>query len=168
MEKSMTRLWNANTPQIYCDMDGVLSDFDKQVEIMGLERGSFMNNDFWDSVVSQNYKFWNTMPVMPDAQKLWDYIKPFKPLILSAPLDWKGRKICEECVNAKRDWIKRHISPRAAMDAIIDSDKTSHLRPGDILIDDMEKNITAWSLAGGIGIFHKSPLNTILRLREIL
>lgn len=164
----MTILLTAYIPQIYCDMDGVLSDFDKQVKIMGLERGSFMNDDFWDSVVSQNYKFWNTMPVMPDAQKLWFFIQQFNPRALSAPLDWRGEFVLKECAKAKRDWLKRHISLEAAKQAIIDSDKISHLRPGDILIDDMEKNITSWQQAGGVGILHKDPQDTISKLQEIL
>lgn len=135
---------------------------------MGLERGSFMNDDFWDGVVSQNYKFWNTMPIMPDAQKLWSFMQSFAPRVLSAPLDWKGEDVRKECAKAKRDWLTRHISSQAAKNAIIDSDKTSHLRSGDILIDDMEKNITSWRQAGGVGILHKNPQQTILKLRDIL
>ncbi len=157
-----------NNIQIYCDMDGVLSDFDKQVEILGLERGTFMNDEFWSNVVSHNYKFWNTMPMMPGAQELWTFIHPLEPLVLSAPLDWEGESVCNECVKAKRDWLKQHISSQAAMQAIIASDKTSYLQPGDILIDDMEKNIISWQQAGGVGVLHKDSQSTISQLQKIL
>jgi 5'-nucleotidase len=38
--------------------------------------------------------------------------------------------------------------------------------PGDILIDDMEKNCKAWEELGGKAIVHKNALDTIAKLRE--
>jgi hypothetical protein len=44
--------------------------------------------------------------------------------------------------------------------------KAKFAAPNHILIDDMEKNITAWEAAGGIGILHKNATDTINTLKE--
>lgn len=41
------------------------------------------------------------------------------------------------------------------------------IAPGDILIDDMEKNITRWVEAGGVGILHVNAADTIEQLKAL-
>jgi hypothetical protein len=50
--------------------------------------------------------------------------------------------------------------------AIFENNKFKHCDSGDILIDDMEKNIIPWRNAGGIGILHGNTYNTIQQLKK--
>ena len=74
--------------KIYCDMDGVLADFESGYEeLTGIDlRGEFQKgDDFWDPISEKGVGFWAGLKWMPDGQELWDYLKPYKPDLLSAP-----------------------------------------------------------------------------------
>ena len=74
--------------KIYCDMDGVLADFESGYEeLTGVDlKGEFKKgDDFWDPIKVAGVGFWAGLKWMPDGQKLWDYLKPFNPVLLSAP-----------------------------------------------------------------------------------
>ena len=75
--------------KIYCDLDGVLIDFAKGYkDLTGHELDGEHRNDtdFWDPINKAGYDFWiNLEWIEPDGHTLWDFIAPYKPIILSAP-----------------------------------------------------------------------------------
>ena len=149
--------------KIYCDMDGVLVDFEGGYEkLTGIDlKGEFKKgDDFWDPIKVAGVGFWAGLKWMPDGQKLWDYIKPLKPEILSAPSREESSRI------GKAVWVK-HKLPGTKLILRYAKQKQQLATPESILIDDRQINIDQWEAAGGIGILHTSADNTISQLKEL-
>jgi len=156
--------------KIYCDMDGVLVDFDlgyknltgketHHVDVQG-------KNEFWgtfkqsllDKKISEK-DYWANLQWMPDGKELWDHIKQYKPTLLSAPSrDPQSRW-------GKRIWVKKHIPGTPLILAAAEA-KKNYAKKDAILIDDRISNINDWINAGGIGILHTSTSTTLDKLSK--
>jgi hypothetical protein len=150
--------------QIYCDMDGVIADFERGYEeLTGIDlQGEFQpeGEEFWNPIQKAGVGFWAGLKWMPDGQQLWDYIKPHKPQLLSAPSREKSSRI------GKAVWVKHKI-PGTKLILRYASQKKELASPTSILIDDRIKNIEDWESAGGIGILHTSAADTISQLKKL-
>ena len=175
---SINKLFEEAQPKInyiiYCDLDGVLADFEARFEhFAGLSPDEYrkeiakkygekqVDKMFWDLIDKQiGVRFWRGIPWMPGGQQLWDYIKQYNPTLLSAPSKEESSKI------GKRVWVKQNI-PGAKL--ILRSASQKHQFSGEnqILIDDRVDNIEQWKSKGGIGILHTSASNTIKQLKEL-
>lgn len=151
---------------IYCDMDGVLTDFDKQLVSVGIEDGFAYEKEngselFWKKVETGGLKWWSEMPWTSDGKKLWNYIKDKNVKILSAP----ARSIPDSS-KGKHIWVKTNLG---SVELILKRarEKQQFANKKSILIDDMEKNIKQWKQSGGIAIHHKSASDTIAKLKEL-
>jgi 5'(3')-deoxyribonucleotidase len=166
-------LYEAIKPKhtIFCDMDGVLVDFDKgykeltgatthHVDAQGKDEfWNLFNNSLKEKGISE-YQYWANLDWQPGGQELWNFIKPYKPYILTAPT------YNPESREGKREWVQR-----------LDGMKNIYFRPAKsksdfsgkdkILIDDREDTIDKWNAAGGIGILHTSAQNTINQLKQL-
>ncbi len=149
---------------IYCDMDSVLVDFDLGYqELTGITTQQADANGveaFWEPLTKAGAKFWITLQWMPDGKQLWDYIKKYNPILLSAPSREESSKL------GKRVWVKREL-PGVKLILKYASQKQEYASPTSILIDDRQKNIDQWEAAGGIGILHTSTANTIEQLKQL-
>jgi mitochondrial fission protein ELM1 len=165
--------------QFYCDMDGVLVNLDKGFKAVsgGLSPQEYEakngKNTFWN-VVNKNPNFWLELEPLPDAKVLWDYIKDTfedpPAVVLSAG---QGNKITEQ----KTAWIRKHIDPSVKViiaksgikksEYIIDGAGTKLTH---ILLDDTDKNITAWENSGEnrIAILHKDAASSINKIKQIV
>ena len=149
--------------KIYCDMDGVLADFESGYEeLTGIDlRGEFKKgDDFWDPIKVAGVGFWAGLKWMSDGQELWDYLKPFNPVLLSAPSREQSSRI------GKHVWVKHKI-PGTKLILRYAKQKQELATPESILIDDRQINIDQWEAAGGIGILHTSTANTIQQLQKL-
>jgi len=149
--------------KIYCDMDGVLADFERGYEeLTGIDlRGEFQKgDDFWDPISEKGVGFWAGLKWMPDGQKLWSYLKPFKPDLLSAPSREDSSRI------GKHVWVK-HKLPGTKLILRYAKQKQELATPESILIDDRQVNIDQWIAAGGVGILHTSAEDTIQQLQNL-
>ena len=149
--------------KIYCDMDGVLADFERGYkELTGVDlQGEFQKgDDFWDPISEKGVGFWAGLKWMPDGQELWDYLKPYKPDLLSAPSREDSSRI------GKHVWVKHKI-PGTKLILRYAKQKQELATPESILIDDRQVNIDQWEAAGGIGILHTSTANTIKQLKQL-
>lgn len=149
---------------IYVDMDGVLTDFERRFEqFAGVSPDEFTSQktiqvgkekadeQFWDLVDKQiGVRFWAGMPWMPEGEKLYQYIKKSKPTILTSPSRDESSRI------GKGVWVKRNMPNVPVKFGYKASGKAKYAGPNKILIDDREDNIQAWKAAGGIGILFKS------------
>jgi hypothetical protein len=149
--------------KIYCDMDGVLVDFESGYEkLTGIDlRGEFQKgDDFWDPISKAGVGFWAGLKWMPGGQELWAYLKPYDPVLLSAPSREESSRI------GKAVWVKHKI-PGTKLILRYAKQKQELATPESILIDDRQVNIDQWEAAGGIGILHTSTDNTISQLKEL-
>jgi hypothetical protein len=151
---------------IYCDMDGVLCDFDKR--FMEFSNGippsryesEFGKEAFWKLVNGKGVGYWVGIPWMPDGEQLWNYIKPYNPSLLSSPSMEKSSRL------GKRLWARNNI-PGTKLILRQAEQKQEFAKPNAILIDDKTLNIKQWRAKGGIGIIHTSANETIKQLKEL-
>jgi hypothetical protein len=147
---------------IYCDLDGVLVDFDKGYkELTGkLPKEAGDGPEFWEPIHKAGAAFWIKLKWMPDGKELWNHIEQYKPILLSAPSQEESSKI------GKRVW-KKNTLPDTKMILTPARFKQKYSGENNILIDDREDNIQQWKDKGGIGILHTSTENTIKQLKDL-
>ena len=156
-------------PHVYLDMDGVIVNLEKGAfKVHGKQLSDVKRPERWDKI-SDTKDFWKNLEWMPGSKKLWNFLKPYKPSIMSA-----YAKNEPNSAQGKEDWLKKNLEklPRSRINLVMRSDKQRFARDGrtqapNILIDDHEKNIREWESKGGIGIHHTSVERTIARLKEI-
>ena len=172
---SLKKIYEEIKPKyiIFCDMDGVLVDFDKGYEDLtgkSTKHVDVQDKDiFWDTFKDSlkekgmsEYEYWVKVDWEKGGPMLWNYIKPYNPYILTAP------SLNPESRQGKRDWVTRldgmkNIYFRKA------ADKADLSGKNKILIDDRADTIERWNAKGGIGILHdpKNPQSTIKKLKEL-
>lgn len=151
--------------KIYCDMDGVLCDFDRRFDqFAGIKPREYETKygvkKFWEIINKVGEQFWSKMPWMPDGKQLWSYISKYKPALLSAPsADPSSRYGKHLWVNENTPGTKLILAKREK--------KRNYSGKNQILIDDRPDNINEWVYAGGTGILHTSTQQTIKDLQEL-
>jgi hypothetical protein len=170
---------------IYSDMDGVLVDFDKGykelTDVPTEQANAQGKNVFWklfkDSLIKKNIperSYWADLEPMPDKEKLWNFISPFNPYVLTAPsvdfnLPFEERYNLEknQSMQGKTEWADKYLSNMRKLYFRSAGRKSDFAGPNKILIDDREDTIDSWNANGGIGILHKSAASTINALNKI-
>jgi hypothetical protein len=153
-------------PKIYCDCDGVLSDFDAHyISSFGIHPDDDKNSDDIFARIKSKPHWWRSMPRKKDALKLWGYLAELKNKgyivkILTSTAQVKDYK------EDKKFWIHKNIGK--GIEIIIDHNKEKYAGNGNILIDDMDKNLKKWEHAGGVGVKHSDAKTTISKLIKIL
>jgi len=155
---------------IYCDLDGVLVDFDKGYEQLTGKHTSHADlqnkSTFWRafnySLLNKNIseqEYWSRLDWMVDGEELWDYIKLYKPYILTAPTRNSGSRY------GKTIWVESHLGPVKELYFSPAPRKAEFSQENSILIDDRAATIDEWIAKGGIGILHTSTQDTIQQLK---
>jgi len=155
------------TYQIYCDMDGVLTDFEKRfVEMLRKEGPKYYSKEvinqvtrpkhfealegekeFWNFIDNHiGLEFWSGMDWMPNGKQLWSFIQPYNPIILTSPSRQNTSRL------GKRMWVKEHLIPAPPVEFRFGEAKSDFANENSILIDDKPSNLRAFSSAGGIAI----------------
>ena len=171
-------------PTIYCDMDGVLCDFNRGIANMfnlksknpsepgPMQMSGYSDAEDWLSApnkaqkwepVNQYKLFWPTLPWTPGGMKLWSFIRKFNPHILSAytPYDLNS-------IKGKRLWLQRNLKlTDKERIHIVRRDQKRVYAKGNVLIDDFKKNTTEWKQAKGHPILYKSTPQVIADLKKI-
>ena len=91
MKKFKEFIVEFDSPQIYCDMDGVLADFQK---FTSEHLGHKFKDEYWHEL--PNDLFYQ-LPPMPDAKILWEFIGRQKPdpFILTAYTEHSIRRLIQ-------------------------------------------------------------------------
>lgn len=168
--------------RIFCDLDGVLVDFDRGFselpEAKGMTPSEFDEangkHSIWKLIDKYGEGYWTELYWMKDGRELWDYLEEYSPIILSSP------SRSPKSITGKTKWVNLNLG--ITQDPVTNVDdftpdsrlilmQQKHLfakGPNDILIDDTEAKIQKWVEAGGTGILHNDATDTIRVLEEIL
>jgi len=151
---------------IFCDMDGVLVDFPLGVEQAYFEqtgqRVSFKElskGEMWKTVTRAGEGWWLNLPWLPGGKQLWNFIKRYKPTILSAPSRQK------HCIPEKEAWVTQNLGP--GLKVICDQEKWKYASQYGVLIDDSAKYVVPWDEHGGIAVHHTDTPSTIKQLKKL-
>jgi 5'-nucleotidase len=152
-------------PRIFCDCDGVLADFQRHVfDLSGYHPDQIPDDDMWDWINAQP-EFWPTMPVKFGAPELWALIKPYGAMVLTGCP--KGNY--DMAASQKTAWIRQHFGADVQVITCLSRNKPLHMvNPGDILIDDMGRNVRRWALAGGVTVHYRKFDQAMHDLKIIL
>jgi 5'(3')-deoxyribonucleotidase len=150
--------------RFYLDLDGVLNDFEAEVEKhLGKDWKNLHPAIFWRKLsLNPPHLFLNSQP-LPDAFELVQYLEQFDFSCLgSLPLKTGVLKTAEQ---DKREWLLKHFNITRA-DFVYGGRKKAKFANSkyDVLIDDTICNIEAWEKAGGTAILHTSAADTIKKL----
>jgi len=147
--------------QLFLDCDGVLADFDSHAErIFGLPprqaQAEIGSERFWAELRNRP-DFYRKLPLMPDAQQLFNAVKHLDPIILTGcPLGgWAEPQ--------KLAWAAEHF-PGTRMITCLSIDKRLHMKSGDVLVDDYLKYRQRWEEAGGIFIYYSNADSAIAEI----
>lgn len=155
---------------LYVDLDGVLANLQGRVEeILGPiettpDGGNWVNSDeIWKKLIAMNEPDFSTLDKLSDADTLWNYVKQYKPHILTASGEPAKKNAAE-----KREWVQNNLSNFSKVYTVVGSEeKAKYAKPEAILIDDRMKSIGPWRKSGGIGILHTSADDTIKQLKKL-
>ncbi len=164
-------------PRVYCDMDGVLCNFESAAsKVVGMPmsqwalepRKKFKTiRDKWRPIM-QTKNFWSTLPWAPGGQRLWSFLRKHDPHILSAYVE---QTTDPNCIPGKAKWARTRLGMSGnKVNLVKRREKQNFAKVGGvpcILIDDYIKNISQFRSRGGIGIHHTSTSNTISELRKL-
>jgi hypothetical protein len=138
--------------KIYCDMDGVLTDFQKRFEhFTGMSPKEYENKygtaGFWNLIdVEVGIKFWSDMDWMPEGRRLWSFIEKYNPELLTSPSKDNGSRL------GKNLWVRENLTPLPNVIFSYSKDKQRYANSNSILIDDKKSNINEWIARGGIAL----------------
>jgi hypothetical protein len=151
--------------KVYCDMDGVLVNFEKRFsELASLNPKEYNEVNgaeaFWKTIDDEGVGFWVGMEWMNDGKELFNLLKEnFDIELLSSPSRADNSRL------GKRLWVRNH-KLGVKLNLEYSRNKHKYAAPNHILIDDREDIIEDWVSKGGIGIIHTSTKNTIACLKD--
>ena len=109
------------------------------------------DGDMWERI-NAHPSYFRDMPMCPGAKDFWRRICHIDPIILTAC----PRTNYQHVAVQKREWCREHLSSDVTVLPVIGGHNKwlfMH-KPGDVLIDDYEKNLAPWRKAGGVAILH--------------
>ena len=167
-EKAKMRL-----SKIYLDMDGVLSDFDREYkEFNGIsceevwrDRDRKQFSELWQRFVEARRFEW--LPKFSGHDELLEYVRslgvPVEILSSSGTGEWH-----DTVREQKTAWLRRHhiefpvnVVPGKRL-------KGDFATPTSLLIDDTEKCIDIFRERGGLAILHQNVVDTVRELELII
>jgi len=137
--------------QLYLDCDGVLADFDEGAELVfGMHPRKYEylhgSKEFWRTL-HETSEFYAELPLMLDARALYNACAHWNPIILTGCPQggWAQAQ--------KLRWRDRNF-PGVNMITTLSKNKRDHAKPGDVLVDDMEKYRHLWEEMGGVFVLY--------------
>jgi hypothetical protein len=151
--------------EINHDLDGVHADFEHGVEkLLGRTMAHIHKRDMWKAIAREK-SFFEDLKRMHDSKDLWEYTSKIDKKIHQQVLT--GLPTVNDGAGQKRRWVANQLCDQIKVLVVASKDKRLHAGPGKVLIDDRQDMITPWIEAGGIGILHRSAVETIGQLKAL-
>lgn len=151
--------------RLYIDLDGVMADFDKYfLQQFGVESSKLDDPTLWKWINGHGNFFLN-LPICEGALNFFNLVKHLNPIILTAC----PKSNYTTAAVQKRQWVYKHLSQDVTVIPMMGG-KNKFLfmhSPGDVLVDDFEKNCIPWRKHGGIAIQHKTFEDTSSQVEAI-
>lgn len=171
--KSVRKLFKIknNTFTIFCDMDGVLTDFDGAAKYLDSNIFNLPQEEMWKKIEQTGVEFWSRMNWIQGGKELWDYLTNHDPRLLTAlPGLSDDDPNRHNAIEGKKKWVSENLGDNHLERLIMTTspEKEKYATSKSILIDDRKDLVDGWKRKGGIGIVHKDPNNTIHELKEFI
>lgn len=137
---------------IFCDLDGVLADFELGVINRFNKRPHELKSGIMWGVINKSKTFFETLPWMPRGRELWDEIKQYDPIILT------GIPRSSTAAEQKRRWCARELGTDIHVITCSTKNKPDFCITNSLLIDDRTDNSKLWSVKGGNFILYDEDL----------
>lgn len=155
-------------PRVFVDMDGVIVNFNKAVApLLGLEYptepsvlGHYWSFEEYERKWSKTLSHPEFIDVLRGRDELWSDMEFYwwaKRIIIqltARQADWYILTHCVDdpwCPYGKHWALTKHFGSEIVKRTFMTfGTKHQMCRPGDVLIDDAEKNCVAWRQAGGV------------------
>lgn len=190
----LPEVWDVNLLEqsspfiLFCDMDGVMCDFNLQFHRMiGVAPEEYESTygtlKFWDAIASKGEQFWSTMEKMNDFDRLKAGLIQISKensldlqVLTSTSGNWiiknhqkeEAKEIIRNIEKGKLNWLKNHWSGLKVNFSGSGRGKGRFATPNSCLIDDLQKNIDSFIQAGGKGIVHTSATKTLSELQLLI
>lgn len=190
----LPEVWDANLLEqseqfiVFCDMDGVMCNFDLQfAQMIGSSPKEFESQygtpKFWDAIADKGEVFWSSMQKMPDFDQLKAGIVKIVndnnldlQVLTSTSGNWilknhpreEAKDIIRNIEKGKLQWLSNHWSGLKVNFSGSGRGKGRFAKPNSCLIDDLPKNVESFETAGGKGIIHTSASNTLSDLQLLI
>lgn len=142
--------------RLFIDLDGVGADFDGgYYALFGHWPWEVDDDTMWANIRGVP-NFFANLPVMEGfLEAVAEFIEAgYDPMFLTAcpEHDYKG------IADQKHEWVHKNVPHDILTLPVIKGKNKARFvqNPGDLLVDDFEKNLGPWKEAGGIPILHKN------------
>lgn len=151
---------------LFLDLDGVMADFDAHFPVLfGCDHREIPDEEMWGHIDGHG-SFFRVLPPCPGALEFYNEVRHLYPVILTACPSTGYESVARQ----KREWVREWLGPEPVVMPVMGR-KAKPLfmhNPGDILIDDFERNVKLWREHGGHGIHHRNFTDTRLHLAALL
>lgn len=129
---------------LFCDLDGILADFEKGVEnTFGENICDIRPSKLW-SVINKSTTFFGNLPWMPKGRELWERIKEYDPIIITCVPTG-----CCTATEQKIRWCQRELGPDIKVITCLTKDKSNYCYSRLFLIDNRLPVLNSWKEKGG-------------------
>jgi len=147
-----------NSLILYCDLDGVLADFERGVVSCIGKKPDDLTSGFMWATLRKTPGFYENLEWRAEGRMLWDAIKKYNPIILTGcPRGgWAEQQ--------KRNWCARELGPDVRVITCTTADKPKYCIQGAILVDDRDKVRREWTKKGGKFILYMNTMYALIDL----
>jgi hypothetical protein len=158
LSKKLANSTHTNDKILFCDLDGVLADFEQGVFELFKKQTSEIPPPLLWSKINKSTTFFANLPWTKRGKELWEQIRDYDPIILTGVPP--GNKTAAE---QKRAWVQRELGTDVHIITCLSKEKPKYCLMNSILIDDLDKNENEWKVKGGKFLLYKEE-----KLEEII
>ena len=114
------------------------------------------SEELWNKIDAAGQEWWSSIPEFPWAKDLYEYCNSMADVVfLSTPSNDPAS------LDGKVEWLQRFTGNNKFRNYILTPQKHKCASPDHILVDDSDKNIIKFTLAGGKGIVFPQTCNSM-------